>query len=84
MTTKLSFITKRRRAGFLALVLLAAISLTACFLDRSGLGYGPSEFEVIPAYICPRDPITVRWDVPTGSPCWTGRPTTDGAPSTVP
>ena len=62
------------------LISIAALYFTGCFLDRAGTGIPASEFEVTPAYICPQDPITVRWDVWAADPCWTGRPRSDDTP----
>lgn len=66
----------------LATLLISIVVLfgSGCFLDRAGTGVPPSEFEVTPAFICPQDPISVRWDVWTADPCWTGRPTSDDTP----
>jgi hypothetical protein len=71
-------LSQRRRLAVELLVTTTMFAATGCFIDRSGTNTPPSEFQVVPAYICPQDPITVLWDVWTPDPCWTGRPTVDG------
>ncbi len=53
-------------------ILFLGASQVACIVDRSG--FWRAELVSTPSHICPEDPITVTWEIPTRQPCWTGRP----------
>ncbi|NIS81783.1 MAG: hypothetical protein GTO14_16600 [Anaerolineales bacterium] len=57
------------------LLLLAAVAIGGCELDRSGLAaeaVAETGFEVVPPIICPGESVTVSWDVPVHDGCGRG------------
>ena len=51
---------------FLRILMIWVFSLmaSACAIDRSGFGRAPDpvQWDVVPPYFCPGDPVTVSWD----------------------